>query len=426
MATNYNPRTVTDGLVLALDAGNIKGYDKYENLFTYSIFEQGLFVRNSGTFTANATVAPDGTSTASLVTPSSSSSYYGWLPNSTYTFTNGIAILSFYAKANGYNWVGVKSALGTSWSYSAAGYNLSTGETFTYDLDTNGYQFVSANSVGNGWYRIVIRIRANSLSSGSYMNIGVWSDMPTQHIGVWNGNGTSGAYFWGAQLENGSTANDYYPTTGTAKTRGTILTDLSGFGNTGTITTGPTYSSANGGSLDFDGVDDYGYINYSPSLAPTSAISGGGWVFYSDWINSSGNIFSKLQSGGYGLQHSIIGGNVSFLVRLSGAFQSSTFSKSLMNSGWNHIFGTFDGRYIRMYLNGNAVGTPYDHGSVTSIEYSVSNNLGLCIDAGSGSSNSVEGTPTNARISSIQIYNKALTAAEVRQNYNATKGRFGL
>ncbi len=79
-----------------------------------------------------------------------------------------------------------------------------------------------------------------------------------------------------------------------------------------------------------------------------------------------------------------------------------------------------------MYLNGNAVGTPYDHGSVAAIEYAVNNNLAIGRDAAGGSSNSVEGTSTNATISNLQIYNRALTAAEVQQNYNATKSRFGL
>jgi hypothetical protein len=50
-----------------------------------------------------------------------------------------------------------------------------------------------------------------------------------------------------------------YPTTGTT------WTDLSGNGNTGTLTNGPTYSSANGGSISFDGTNDYVTIPDSPS-----------------------------------------------------------------------------------------------------------------------------------------------------------------
>lgn len=207
---------------------------------------------------------------------------------------------------------------------------------------------------------------------------------------------------------------------------GTTWTDISGNGNNGTLTNGPTYSSVNGGSIVFDGVNDYGYIDYSASLAPTSAISSGGWIYYSNWTTSEGNIFSKLQSGGYALQHSSIGVNVYFLVRLGGAYQSSSFNKSLMNSGWNHIYGTFDGRYIRMYLNGNAVGTPYDYGSVASIEYAANNNLAICVDAAGGSSNSVEGPGTNATISNIQIYNRALSATEIQQNFNALRSRFSI
>ena len=47
---------------------------------------------------------------------------------------------------------------------------------------------------------------------------------------------------------------------------GTAWTDISGRGNTGTLTNGPTYSSANGGSIVFDGTNDYvdcGSINFT-------------------------------------------------------------------------------------------------------------------------------------------------------------------
>ena len=240
------------------------------------------------------------------------------------------------------------------------------------------------------------------------------------------GNGLMGVYAGPDVSENGLVLALDAGNTKSYPGSGTTWTDLSGNGNNATLVNTPTYSSSNGGNLAFDGVDDYGYIDYSASLAPTSAISGGGWIYYSDWNTSSGNIFSKLQSSGYALQHSSGGAQVYLLVRLGGAYRSSAFSKSLMNSGWNHIFGTFDGRYIIMYLNGNAVGTPYDYGSVTTIQYSVNNNLAIGRDAAAGSSNSVEGNLTNATISNLQIYNRALTSSEIQQNYNATKSRFGL
>jgi len=44
---------------------------------------------------------------------------------------------------------------------------------------------------------------------------------------------------------------------------GTVWTDLSGNGNTGTLTNGPTFNSSNGGSIVFDGVDDFVNIPYN-------------------------------------------------------------------------------------------------------------------------------------------------------------------
>lgn len=207
---------------------------------------------------------------------------------------------------------------------------------------------------------------------------------------------------------------------------GSAWNDMSGLGNNGTLINGPLYSTADGGFFGFDGVDDYGYIDYSSSLAPTNQISGGGWIYYSNWTTSSGNIFSKLQSGGYALQHSSTQNNMYFLVRLEGVYRSSAFSKTLITTGWNYVMGTFDGRYITMYLNGVQVGTPYDHGSVKPIEYAVNNNLAICRDAAGGTSNSVEGNSTAPQLAQIHIYNRALTASEIQQNFNATRSRYNI
>ena len=51
---------------------------------------------------------------------------------------------------------------------------------------------------------------------------------------------------------------------------GTTLTDLSGSGNNGTLVNGPTYSSANGGSLSFDGVNDYVSVSNTSQLRPST------------------------------------------------------------------------------------------------------------------------------------------------------------
>ncbi len=62
---------------------------------------------------------------------------------------------------------------------------------------------------------------------------------------------------------------------------GTTWTDLSGNGNTGTLTNGPTFSSANGGSIVFDGVDDYVNCGNASSLnfERTNSFSFCFWIY---------------------------------------------------------------------------------------------------------------------------------------------------
>jgi hypothetical protein len=55
--------------------------------------------------------------------------------------------------------------------------------------------------------------------------------------------------------------------------------DLSGNGNNGTLTNGPTFSSANGGSIVFDGVDDTITVPYSSTLDPTGGITIEAWIY---------------------------------------------------------------------------------------------------------------------------------------------------
>ena len=94
MGISYNPRTITDGLVLCLDAGNPKSYDKYENLLQYSEqFDNAYWTKSSGVIaTANQIIAPDGTLTADLITDSvtGEAGFYGFFTgseNTTHTYS---------------------------------------------------------------------------------------------------------------------------------------------------------------------------------------------------------------------------------------------------------------------------------------------------------------------------------------------------
>ena len=209
-----------------------------------------------------------------------------------------------------------------------------------------------------------------------------------------------------------------------------VWKDLSGNDNNGTLINGPTYSSANGGGLVFDGVDNYISIPYTSQLAPTSAISFGAWTYLSDWnINfgtNGGRIISKTESGGYqmGAGEGTMGAdNVGALLYINSSYRVVKIAKNLISSGWHYLLFTFDGQYFKMYLDGTLVDT-YNHGSVSSIIYNY-NNI-VAIGAEPNGSTGVTGNYWNGNIALISIYNKALSANEVSQNFNATKGRYGL
>jgi hypothetical protein len=202
---------------------------------------------------------------------------------------------------------------------------------------------------------------------------------------------------------------------------GTTWTDLSGGGNTGTLTNGPTYSSANGGSIVFDGNNDY-VINSSASNLPIGSSSRTVEV----WFYPTTNTNNLIQIGGGGGQKYIVE-----FYNVSGTFylftdavnigNNLTFSGSNLPTlnAWNHfVFGN-SGQNWFYYLNGTLKlsGTFPSTLDTTTQKYVIGNRD----DAGAPYN-----TPVNGNIAKVSVYNRALSAAEVSQNFNALRARFGI
>lgn len=163
------------------------------------------------TRTLNAIVAPDGTMTADEIKCISSANSVFALetsPSNTVVDSNAFYTLSIFAKAGGWSRIGIR-----------AGFTASTHRT-TVDLTTG----VVLNSAGqvvvtpfpNGWYRIAITAR--TIATGFILILEVHNTLLVQNAEV--GDPTDGyIYIWGAQLEKGTSASSYIPTTTTALTR---------------------------------------------------------------------------------------------------------------------------------------------------------------------------------------------------------------
>jgi hypothetical protein len=213
---------------------------------------------------------------------------------------------------------------------------------------------------------------------------------------------------------------------------GTTWTDLSGRGNNGTLTNmdGTNYSSTNGGSLTFDGTNEYVDVADIPfRFSNTFSIST--W-FYWNGINQSGNILSKRQEifpysqYGISIMDSPYTGNASNVLNFfarhdasdSSAAQDISLQYSLSQSGFYCVSATMSPSSQSLYVNG--ILRSSSSKNISTYTYNI-NNKNFWVGSAFGSSLRFTGN-----IAQVSIYNRALTAAEIQQNFNALRGRFGI
>lgn len=205
----------------------------------------------------------------------------------------------------------------------------------------------------------------------------------------------------------GQTAS--YPKTGTT------LTDMVAASYPGTLTNGPTYDSADGGSIKFDGVNDHVTMSSSLAALCTADITAEAWFKMTstspDWvrvIGTGGNSGNRT----FGLWYNT-GSNYILWQRYGAADPAILITQALSLNTWYHFVATTSGNSHVLYLNNVQKGTATAAGPWASSSENVT--LGY---AGFHS-------PITGNISIARLYSKALTAAEVTQNWNAQKTRFG-
>jgi hypothetical protein len=409
------PEIPSGGLVLALDAGNTKGFDDDENLLLYSEqFDNASWTKSGVAVSTNATIAPDGTLTADLMTEDTGTNPH-WTYYSTFPFTSNTYTLSIFAKqAVGSRYLRF-SGFGLDASSESPIFDISSGIVYAPST-TTVFKSASIIPYPNGWYRCVCNIVYSGTGQRPFFRM----TNSTTNFGnyTYTGDGTSGIYIWGAQLEYGSSVSPYYATTGTTKNRGTTLIDLTGNGNSGTLTNGPTYSSANGGSIVFDGTDDYISLtrnDFNTSL-PNFTISA---LFYktADGI-ILGNHYHNLT------WESIWFSTTDFIVNAANDSTTNrqTLSYTTSSNSWMNLVAVNNSsqNYMKVFLNGTELATKT--ATVTPWNSSIIPTIGAQLFSGT---NAPTG-PISGKISQVSIYNRALSAAEIQQNFNATRGRYGL
>ena len=198
---------------------------------------------------------------------------------------------------------------------------------------------------------------------------------------------------------------------------GTTWTDLSGNNNNVTLTNGPTFNAGNQGSIVFDGVDDYANF-YAPNLSGVAVIEM--WAKISNTI-SSGMIFGWSN---YDVFYNA--GNLGYNTFNAGdiyGFSSATVTSLQLLNNWKHY--VFEMRSDVVYTNNKIYinGVSQTLSQIVSSENAGNRNF----NSGLGAIGTTRGYPYYAPMNCalFNVYNRSLSAAEVLQNYNATKSRFG-
>jgi len=194
---------------------------------------------------------------------------------------------------------------------------------------------------------------------------------------------------------------------------GTTWRDMSGNNITGSLTNGPTFSSANGGAIVFDGTNDSVIMadnsalnTQTPSVEvwiKTNATTQNGFFFEKGTVNSQYALFQE-------------GANITWRQNLAPYTSQITTAATFINtSNFAQIVGTFVTGDRRTYVNGILRTSDAQTGTINT------NTGGMFIGTYGGG-----GYPYNGNIAIVRVYNRVLSAQEILQNYNAQKSRFNL
>tara|TARA_R110000822_G_scaffold163227_3_gene303517 strand:+ start:378 stop:1079 length:702 start_codon:yes stop_codon:yes gene_type:complete len=204
---------------------------------------------------------------------------------------------------------------------------------------------------------------------------------------------------------------------------GTIWKDQTVNQNNGTLTNGPTFDSGNGGSIVFDGSNDYVDCGNIDDIKNASQVSISIWTYIDD-ISFRILLGQNLISGTDQFQLYYWNANTLYIWIKSGNVGTVSYvnTSSIVNiNQWYNFTLVFDGTLTnndraKLYLNGgNDIIT--NRGTMPTTFTNSSESFLI----GRGLNGYFDG-----RMSNTQIYNRALSDSEVTQNYNALKGRFGL
>jgi hypothetical protein len=355
----YGPRFDYDPVTLLPRGLLIE--EQRANLATYSEqFNDAIWTKTRTSVSVNTTAAPDGTTTAdTLVEDTTASNTHvlnrilgNPLAAATYTY-------SIYAKAAGRRYIElilIVDPASTNVRY-ATMFDLQTGTITTTSSASSPTATANAiQAAGNGWYRCVVTI---GNPSGLRVDVShALSDTPTAPAlavaPAYTGDGVSGAFIWGAQLEAGAFATSYIPTIASTVTRSADIATITGSlfsqwynQQTGSFIAEWAINNANS-------TGRYIVKAFSPSVAQG----------YGLWLNSN-SIDTRAWIGAT----SITAGNATLSTANKAAFGYRAGDNAASVNGIAAVASSATGPTDATYLEIGSAGASYFNGHIRSIRY---------------------------------------------------------
>jgi hypothetical protein len=339
-ASANTPRFDYDPVTLA--ARGLLIEEQRTNLLTYSEQFDNVagWTKSAVTVSANAVVSPDGTQDAEKVIEDNTTAGHYVVCNP--SFTSGTTYsASVFAKAS------ERSALQILLTSSAFGANV----VGAFNLSTVAASFsggtgtaVSITSVGNGWYRCILTVQATATATAN-LQIRLSNTYSAASPSSYAGDGTSGLYLWGAQLEAGAFATSYIPTTTAQVTRIADSASMTGtnFSSWYNATEGTLYAETATLALSatraiFEGADASTFKDFSLTLDNTNARANftnrtvaGNYDVFSPNSSISANTFYKL-AGSYSATSADLAYNGSLAVSKAAVAQRISADRAWIGS----------------------------------------------------------------------------------------------
>lgn len=416
------PSIITDGLILHLDSINPKSLpyiptinyaDPSENIGSWNL--------QNGIVSGNTTTAPDGTLTADLYIPSTGNTQHrGFIVK---TIPHPFSF-SIYAKPAGYNFLSLGLGGGVA------------GQTIIFNL-TGGTVSGSASNftpyieqVNDGWYRCGITYQ---LTGSPILISYLFVVRNNNTLNNYSGDGISGMYLWGAQLELGTTITPYVKALSGPGERN-IWYDVSG-NNLNATLTGVTYNM-NTKSLSFSFnnqsvgvIRNNDLLNFNNGdftfefVANLKAVYGNVNSFF-----SKRSLISSLGSFP-GFQYRLLGSTPSLssiVISVDGGLGSATSTTSIISTTSNNTII----HYVVTYERSTHTLNEYRNGVLTN----TSTNLNMSADTYSNTfdlilgkhPSEVSGNSTDSEYYLFKAYNRVLNRLEINQNFNSIRTRYNI